>query len=195
MNRTVMLRLFATITPILCLGLGAWLIWGQYQKSVALETDLARVSKNVEFQKTMIAEIGSQPLAEKEPAAPISDAEQAAFLEDLRQIARNTGVVLTKWANVPTAPPTEANKVVLPAWITPMLSNLEVSGPYPAIRNFLYEIARAPRLLNFSGVKWTRNDEKNTTSLSVTITRYVTPPQPADALPASGVASLPKDSL
>jgi hypothetical protein len=193
MNRTVVLRIFAAITPVICVALGTWLVWSQYRRTVTLEEDLGNVTRNLLFQKTMIDEIGSQPLAAKEPAAPFSDAEQSAFLEGLRQIARSSGVTLSKWTNVPSPPKAENDKVLLPAGITPMLSNLEVSGPYEAIRSFLYEVARAPRLLNFSSVRWIRKEDSDITTLSVTITRYVTPPGMAANVPATD-PSAPKES-
>ena len=182
------------LAPILCLALGTWLVWSQYRRSVTLADDLARVHKNVEFQKSMIAEIGSQPLAEKEPSLAMSDAEQATFLEGLRKIASDSGVVLTKWTNVaaPTNPDAKADP--LPDGIIAVLSNLEVNGPYSSVRSFLYEIGKAPRLLNFSAVKWGRKDTDDTTTLSLTITRYVSPPDPAAPAPTSTVSAAPKES-
>jgi Tfp pilus assembly protein PilO len=194
-NQLVRLRLLAVLAPIVCLALGVWLVWSQRQRSVTLEQDLARVRKNVEFQKSMIAEIGSQPLAAKEPSLTMSDAEQATFLEGLRKIAGDSGVVLTKWTNVAAPAPDPNSKAEpLPDGVLPVLSNLEVNGPYASIRSFLYEIGRAPRLLNFSAVKWRRKDTDDTTTLSLTITRYVSPPDPASPVPTSAVSTDSKES-
>lgn len=195
MTQIVRLRLLAVLAPIVCLALGVWLVWSQYRRSVALEDDLARVRKNVEFQKSMIAEIGSQPLAAKEPSLTMSDAEQATFLEGLRKIAGDSGVVLTKWSNVAAPAPDPEGKVApLPDGVIPVLSNLEVNGPYASVRSFLYEIGKAPRLLNFSAVKWRRKDTDDTTTLSLTITRYVSPPDPAAPAQTSIASAASKES-
>ncbi len=182
MNRLSQYRIFAILIPILCLAIGAWITWKQHERLEAARAEDKKVEADIAFQVKMIQEIGSQPLAEKEPTAPASDAEQAAFLDGLRTIARDSGVILTSWSNV-AAPPADKDKPQNYAGAMPMLSTLEVVGPFENVRAFLYSIARAPRLLNFSGIKWSRAEESKSdvTKLSVTITRYVSndlPPAP-----------------
>lgn len=190
MNKLNQYRLFAILIPILCLGVGGWVVFNQYRRLGQLNIEQDKTEQNLAFQKRMIEEIGSQPLAAKEPMAPASDAEQAAFLEGLRTIANDSGVVLTKWNNV-AAPPVDPKKpaAVLPAGVSEALSTLEVEGPYENVRTFLYAIGLAPRLLNFSGIKWARTTDANSTNLKVTITRYVSPPEQADVPPSSTPAS------
>ena len=171
MNKLNQYRLLAVIVPILCLAVGGWVVWNQVKRLNAANVEKAVVEKNLAFQKKMVADIGSQPLAAKEPTAPMSEAEQAQFLESLRTIAKQSGVTLTRWSNVP-APPQDPNKPgALPKDVSAMISTLEVNGGYGNVREFLYSIARAPRLLNFSGIRWGRSG--NGTVLSVTVTRYV----------------------
>lgn len=189
MNKLNQYRLMAVVVPILCLAVGGWVVWGQMKRLGEVSAERAQVEKNLEFQKKMIADIGSQPLAEKEPTVPASDAEQAAFLEGLRTIAKNAGVTLTRWNNVP-APAADPNKpdTGLPKDVSAILSTLEVNGDYSKVREFLYAIARAPRLLNFSGIRWARANDNVTTVLSVTVTRYVStgvPPAPAPSTSVS----------
>ncbi|HJP83577.1 MAG TPA: hypothetical protein VJ835_08740 [Fimbriimonadaceae bacterium] len=191
MNKLNKYRLLAILVPIICFGLGAWLTWSQYQRLKVGQIEHDRVEKNLEFQKQMIATIGSQPVAEKEPTAPISDAEQAGFLDGLRTLARDTGVVLTKWSNVETAPgaPKEDTSG-LPAGVGAIRCTLEVVGPFDNVRSFLYAVGKAPRLLNFSGIKWVRSQDGNSTVLNVTITRYISnaPAAPASQTPASNMS-------
>jgi hypothetical protein len=174
MNKLNQYRLLAVIVPILCLAVGGWVVWNQMKRLGEISAQRAEVEKNLEFQKKMIADIGSQPLAEKEPTVPASDAEQAAFLEGLRTIAKNADVTLTRWSNVP-APTGDQSKqgVQLPKDVAAILSTLEVNGQYSNVREFLYSIARAPRLLNFSGIRWSRASDNASTVLTVTVTRYV----------------------
>lgn len=185
MNKLNQYRLMAVIVPILCLAVGGWVVWNQMKRLGAISVERTEVDKNLEFQKKMIADIGSQPLAEKEPTVPASDAEQAAFLEGLRSIAKSSGVTLTRWTNVP-APPADPSKpeTGLPKDVSAILSTLEVNGDYSNVREFLYAIARAPRLLNFSGIRWGRATNNTSTVLSVTVTRYV----------STGVAPAPAPS-
>jgi len=188
-NKLNQYRMFAVIVPILCLAVGGWVVWNQKTRLDSVVAERAQVEKNLEFKKKMILDIGSQPLAEKEPTVPASDAEQAAFLEGLRSIAKNSGVTLTRWSNVP-APAADPNKpeTGLPQNVSAILSTLEVNGPYSNVRSFLYSIARAPRLLNFSGIRWARAGDSGNTLLSVTVTRYVSTgaaPAPAPANPST----------
>ena len=191
-------RLFAILVPILCLAIGGWVTWNQKRRLEIAKIEHKKIEDDLAFQVRMIKEIGSQPLAEKEPTVLISDAEQAAFLDGLRTIARDSGVILTSWTNVP-APPADPNKpdTSLPTGVLPILSTLEVVGPFENVRSFLYSIARAPRLLNFSGIKWSRTveAESSETKLSVTITRYVSTMQPpAPEAPTKTASRAPDQS-
>jgi len=193
MNKLNQYRLFAVLVPILCLAVGGWVVWNQNKRLRAADVELKRVSENLQFKKKMIADIGNQPLAEKEPTVPGSDAEQAEFLDGLRTIANESGVTLTKWTNV-AAPPADPNKpeTGLPTGVQAMTSTLEIKGSYENVRRFLYTVAAAPRLLNFSGIRWARDGDTVDTILSVTITRYVTTapaPAPANPSPASNEAA------
>ena len=193
MNKIQLHRLLAAVVPILCLAVGGWVVWSQKTRLESLTAEYQRVEKNLKFQKDMIAAIGNEPLAQKEPTVASSDAEQAEFLDGLRTIAKESGVTLTKWTNV-AAPAQDPEKkdAGLPQGVSPILSTLEVNGPYPNVRQFLYTIARAPRLLNFSGIRWARSTSGDNTDLSVTITRYVSATAPAAASPttsASGEAA------
>lgn len=187
MNKLSQYRLFAVLVPILCLCVGGWVVWNQIKRLNMVTAEKAQVEKNLAFQKKMIADIGLQPLAAKEPTVPASEAEQAEFLEGLRTIAKQTGVTLTRWNNV-AAPPPDPNKpdTSMPKDVSAMVSTLEVNGGYSNVRDFLYSIARAPRLLNFSGIRWGRAADNVNTILSVTVTRYVsTGIAPAPEIPKS----------
>jgi Tfp pilus assembly protein PilO len=191
MNKLNQYRLFAVLVPLICLALGGWIAWNQNMRLAAAQVEHDQVAKNLEFQKKMIADIDGQLPPEKDPTVQASDAEQAEFLDGLRTIAGESGVTLTRWSNV-AAPPPDPNKpeTGLPKDVQAMISTLEVNGSYPKVRAFLYSIARAPRLLNFSGIRWSRGGNPDSTLLSVTITRYVsTAPAPAPATADSTAAS------
>lgn len=185
MNKLQQYRLFAILVPIICFGIGGWVVFNQHRRLGQLKIEHEATEKNLAFQRRMIEQIGSEPLAAKEPTVPASNAEQAAFLEGLRTLASDAGVTLTKWTNV-AAQPIDKSKptTALPAGVSEALSTLEIEGPYNNVRSFLYAIGLAPRLLNFSGIKWSRSTETDSTNLKVTITRYVSPPEPVST-PAS----------
>ena len=184
--KTTPARIIAIVIPLLCLAIGGWAIWKQYTRLQSSSLELAQMERNLGVQKALIASISKEPEAAKQPTAPISDGEQAAFLDGLRTIARDSNVQLIRWTNI--SQNADANRdAPAPSGVTPIISTLEVRGLYEDVRTFLYSIAKAPRLLNFSGIRWARaSDQDSSTTLSVTITRYVSPGPPPTA--ASGAA-------
>lgn len=183
MNKIKQFRMLAIVLPILCILAGGASTYLQYKKLNSAKDDLEVAQKDLAFQRSMLEALGEQPVLAKEPAVQPGPNEQSAFLEGLRQLARETGVQLVKWNNAaaaPAAPPAEGQPA---PDVVPMRSSLEVVGSYAAIRNFLYQTQQAPRLLSYSDVKWGREGDAGQTRISLTITRYL-----SNSAPTSGGA-------
>lgn len=133
---------------------------------------------NVASLENMIRQLDVTPLINKDIAAPATPDEQAAFLTQLRVNAADSGVKMVQYNNMgPVAPPPGDPNAQQPSDFTPVASTLAVQGNYTGIRAFAYSLLRAKRLMNMNGVTWKRDPDRNTTTLSFTLIRYVTPPE------------------
>jgi hypothetical protein len=117
--------------------------------------------------------------------------EETLFLTDIRQRAAASGVSIVSWTsnaspadpkrsnarpgeNLPIAPATPGDEL---SDITQVVSNLSLSGTYRSLRTFLGGLASSDRLFTVGNVNWSRTDKG--TQLTVTLTRYVQPANPA----------------
>lgn len=184
----------AVLVPIVVAAYGGWQVSNQMERKRVAEAEENRLRTNNNAIRSLIKQHQVQLVANKVIAAQSSPEEQAAFLTQMRVNAAAAGVKLVRYNNrglvIPprrTNDPKAQNEA--PQLFKPVASNVEVSGPFEAVRGFAYSLLRANRLLNMSGVTWKRDNDKGTTTLSFTLIRYVTDqpmPEPTPTVASSG---------
>jgi hypothetical protein len=203
-------KILTIILPILAVVIAGIFTMTQITRMRSLKEEKEQVDKNIAYLEDLMRQDQLQPLTDKIPAEVQSPAEQAAFLDQLRQLAAASGIQIVRWMNTarsleapapdpnadPNAAPPPASKV------TALMCTMDIKGEYPRMRSFMYSLLRSKRLLNVSSLTWTRTNEYPRTALTFTCTRYVTdqpmnvpaeePAQPAESdvtAPASSNAS------
>lgn len=122
-----------------------------------------------------------EPTKERLAAADDTPDEESEFLRDLRALAIESRVRISRWAGQnrfdPTQPPAEPRAGVgpLPKGVTEVTGTLEVTGPYRSVLSFLHRVENGPRLFNLSDVNWGRPVTGQDVRLTVHISRYVIP--------------------
>jgi hypothetical protein len=179
----------AILVPIIVAGVFGLMISRQNDRRRVAEQQRDQLQARNSSLRTLIRQLQVRPLANKQIAAEDTPDEQAAFLTQMRVNADASDVKLVRYMNRGIAIPRERDPKTPPPIFKPVISNVEVQGPYLGVRAFAYSLLRANRLMNMSGVTWKRNNNGGTT-LSFLLTRYVADPQYVDPVPvAPAVAS------
>ena len=172
----------------------------QHLRQIRLQQELTQ--KQLTDLNQMLTAVSQQPSLTKFPTAPNTPEEQGAFLTMLRAAAEAHGAQLvhfelkstpSEFTNATTVNGTAAATVKkMPDGVIPIFNDVELAGNYPAVREVLYDLLRAPRLYNTTDLKWT-TDDKYITRLRFTLIRYVAvpsaPPAPGNASASAGPAS------
>jgi hypothetical protein len=184
MNQARNYRLLTIALPILAVVIAGIFTMTQITRMRTLRAEKEQVDKNIAYLEDLMRQDQLQPITNKIPAAVLSPEEQAAFLDQLRQLAGQSGIQIIKWTNTarvlnPTQPPPNPNdpkaKEQPPAAkVTALMCTMDIKGEYPRMRSFMYALLRSKRLLNVSSLTWTRTNEYPRTALTFTCTRYVT---------------------
>ena len=119
------------------------------------------------------------PVASQNTTVDRGPHEQNSFLNSLRMIQNQSHVQITRLTNIeastPPQPDSSSSTAAKPAVMAaPVSTSMEVAGKQNDVRQFLYRIQLAPRLMNMTDMKWLR-DVYPTTHLIFTLTRYVAP--------------------
>lgn len=184
------LRIFGWVVPGICLAGAAGVLFNRHQTLSAELKALDNANQAVQLAGAERAAIEVQPSSRRYAAAEQNKMEETLFLTDIRQRAAASGVTIVSWTS--QASPADPKRAsarpgeVIPVEpakpgdelsdITQVVSNLALSGSYRALRTFLGGLASSDRLFTVGNVNWTRTDKG--TQLTVTLTRYVQPPNP-----------------
>jgi len=185
MNQSGNYKLLTIILPIVAVVIAGIFTMTQITRGRSLAEQKEQVDKNIAYIENLMRQDRLQPLTDKIPAEVISPQEQAAFLDQLRQLASASGIEIIRWTNTAralVAPPPKAdpkNPNAKPeetpaSKVTALMCTMDISGEYPRMRSFMYALLRSKRLLNVSALTWTRTNEYPRTALTFTCTRYVT---------------------
>lgn len=184
------IRIFGWVVPGICLAGAAGVLFNRHQTLAAELQALDNANRAVQLAGSERAAIEIRPTARRYAAAEQNKMEETLFLTDIRQRAAASGVSIVSWTsqtspadpkranarpgeNVPIEPAKPGDEL---SDITQVISNLTLSGTYRALRTFLGGLASSDRLFTVGNVNWTRKDKG--TELTVTLTRYVQPPNP-----------------
>lgn len=192
MNRTSIYNLLSVIIPLVCLaGVVAALVILKSRANAAEEQNRQAVQQIavVENRIKELETVERQPLESSVAASPM---EETGFLNLIRGYA-GVGVTIDKFnIATPLAPQGasgEAAAPARPAGVSAVSGSMDVSGPYNAVRQFLYNLHRSSRLFTLRDVKWRRGDKPGTTSASFTLTRYVHSPTQSSTSPAAAAVN------
>jgi hypothetical protein len=181
MKETNPLKIWTVALPVLSVVVAAGVTAYEWNRVRGLEADRDRMKKNIAVLDRLQERMNSEISSPQVPAVAQTVSEQPLYLNNLRTLAAATRVKLVKWTNsapyIPTNQQQLSNNEVqptLPQGITAISSDVEVMGGYEDVRQFLYAVAKSPRLYNMSRVRWTRNDKWPQTGVQFTLVRYVT---------------------
>ena len=190
------IRLATYLMPIVAVPAAIFLVFLQWTHLRALQEQRTKTEHNLAFLDQLSHEMKTQPPLRKVAVIPPTLDEQSLFLDMVRKFADQSHVHLVRYTNRPAPPPppadsAEAKKNGMPPGVAALTSDVEVSGDYNGIRQFLYQLLHAPRLYNTTDLKWTRgayNERWPITRLSFTLLRYVEAPIVVPAKPAGDSA-------
>jgi hypothetical protein len=185
MNQSQNYKILTIVLPIVALVIAAIFTMTQITRGRSLAEQKEQVDKNIAYIENLMQQDRLQPLTDKIPAEVISPQEQAAFLDQLRQLAGASGIEIVRWTNTaralvaPPSTPDPNNPNATPeenpaSKVTALMCTMDISGEYPRMRSFMYALLRSKRLLNVSSLTWSRTNEYPRTALTFTCTRYVT---------------------
>ena len=174
-------KILSIILPIIAVVIAGIFTMTQVTRMRALQEQKKQVDDNIANLERLMRMDQLQPLVNKIPAELMSPEEQAAFLDQLRQLAAASDIQIIRWTNTarqlaaPPPDPKDPNAPVAPASkVTALMCTMDIRGEYPRMRTFMYSLLRSKRLLNVSSLTWTRTNEYPRTALTFTCTRYVT---------------------
>jgi hypothetical protein len=176
-------KILTIVLPIVAVLIAGIFTMTQITRMRSLRSEKEAVDKNIAYLEDLMRQDQLQPLTDKIPAEVISPEEQAAFLDQLRQLAAASGIEIIRWTNTarsltPPPPPNpndpKAKEQPPASKVTALMCTMDIAGEYPAMRSFMYALLRSKRLLNVSGLTWSRTNEYPRTALTFTCTRYVT---------------------
>lgn len=167
MNQAQNYKILTIVLPIVALVIGGIFTMTQITRGRSLGEQKEEVDKNLAYLENLMQQDRLQPLTDKIPAEVISPQEQAAFLDQLRQLAAASGIDIVRWTNtaralVAPAGPTDPNDPNAkpednPASkVTALMCTMDISGEYPRMLSFMYALLRSKRLLNVSSLTWSR---------------------------------------
>jgi hypothetical protein len=174
-------RRIVIFLPIVCLIFGAAVAYSQYRRMVSFQEQQAALQVKIDRLQQTIKETTGQDASLKIATFPRTVDEEPNFLNRLKLLAADSGVKIIRWTSTAkpagVAPGTEASKQP-PALkdVTEIASRVDIAGPYAAVRAFTVRALDSPRLLAINDIVWAR-DQKSGTKLSMTLSRYVTPPE------------------
>lgn len=177
-NQVKSYKILAIVMPIVALIIATIFTMTQITRMRGLQADKAAVDKDIAFLEDLMQQDQLQPITNKIPAEVISQQEQAAFLNQLRQLAAASGVEIVQWTNtarsLATPEPKEGEDPSAASKVQALMCTMNIRGEYARIRSFMYSLLRSTRLLNVSNLTWTRTNEYPRQALTFTCTRYVT---------------------
>jgi hypothetical protein len=195
-------NVLAVVLPLVVVLGSAWLTVFQVRRMRDLESQRRQVEQSIAITQNSIASLEALPPLNRIPTEPFAPKEQVDFLNTLRAYADATRVKLVNWTNAtPLAPISPSNPAAdsqepgstLPRGVIPIGSAVVISGTYANVRDFLYYLLRSPRLFSMTDLRWSRSEQYPNTTVSFTLTRYVT--RPGDNVPAAGGSSAERNPL
>lgn len=183
MNQARNYKILTIVLPIIAVLIAGIFTMTQITRMRSLRTQKEAVDKSYTYITNLMRQDQLQPITDKIPAEVSSPQEQAAFLDQLRQLAAGTGIEIIRWTNTartvtpaPAPNPNDPKAKEQPkaAAVTALMCTMDIAGEYANMRSFMYALLRSKRLLNVSGLTWSRTNEYPRTALTFTCTRYVT---------------------
>lgn len=196
MGRFNLNNVLVVVLPLIVLLGSGWLTMYQLRRMRDLDAQRRQVEQSIAITQNSIASLEALPPLNRIPTEPFAPKEQVDFLNTLRAYADATRVRLVNWSNATplaplstTSPATDTMepKNALPRGVIPIGSAVVISGTYANVREFLYYLLRSPRLFSLTDLRWSRSDQYPNTTVSFTLTRYVT--RPGDSAPAGGTTN------
>ena len=195
-SNTSWIKLATVLMPVVAVLAAGFLIFLQVTRLRSLGEQQTKTENDLVFLNRLSQEIKNQPTLNKIAAIPPALNEQSLFLDMIRKFADQSQVHLVRYTNrvvpAPSADSPEAKKNALPPGVLALTSDVEVSGNYNGIRQFLYQLLHSPRLYNTTDLRWSRGtntDQWPITHLTFTLLRYVETPIIAPAKPAGDNAA------
>ena len=179
MEKPQIFRYVALVTPLVSVMCAMGLTIYEMRRLQNFQSEVTTTQTKISDVNRVINENIALPVASQNTTVDRGPHEQNSFLNSLRMIQNQSHVQITRLTNIEppalAAPdpssPTAARSVVMAA---PISTSMEVVGKQNDVRQFLYRIQLAPRLMNMTDMKWLR-DAYPTTHLIFTLTRYVAP--------------------
>lgn len=185
------LRILGWIIPILCMAIAGWILYGQSLaytdaslKNNQANRDIQQAQKEKELYKSL------KP-SSRYAAGDDVPSEEPAFLNFLRARCEADHVLIDRYQTTTVvygrdkqATPADAGTAALLKGIRKISSTFTFIGVYADIRKLLGELETSDRLYTLTNITWVLARDGSSTSLSVTLSRYVAPPeaQPKPAL-------------
>jgi hypothetical protein len=178
-NKSSVGAIIAVTIPLACAIIFGLMCYSQYRDRDLARAAEAQQKSQVDALIRQRETISTQQLTTKHLAALSTPDEQAQFLTQLRMNAQSANIKLVEYRNMGQVmarrqDPNQRN--ASQSIYRPVASALTVQGPYQGVRAFAYSLLRSDRLMNMNGVSWKRDPDGRTTTLSFTLTRYVTDP-------------------
>ncbi len=182
MNKVALQNFAMIVAPLLSISVAGGGTIYQFRRLQRYQDDLAAKRKQVSILEGSLREMQIKKILPRIPIALQSPREQPEFLNAVRSYAEPLRVQLSRWTNAINKPALAQNNTAngenkeAPKEYQAIANTLEVKGKYTAVRAFLYQLLRAPRLYTLNDVKWSREAKGGLTTTSFTLTRYVTAP-------------------
>ena len=201
MDKQTKFKMATVLFPLVAAIVGGVVYRIEGNKLHRFEADLKAADVQLASVKQIVKEMEGQKRVGRTPTLAMTAREQPIFLDMVRKTADASHIQLVRWTNAPVlaiskADKEDSSKRIYPDDVTPIAGNVEISGRYGDVRNFLYNVLRLPRLVNMSDVKWSRGSKGHLQSVTFTLTRYVAPigKAPEDVDPAVDISVNPAAS-
>jgi len=189
------LRMLGWIIPIVCMTVAAWVLYGQNEAFSEASFKRNQANREVEEAQKEKDLYKLLPMEHRYASVPDVALEETAFLNYLRTRCAANGVRFDKYQtqtitygkDKQATPPDPKNATLLKG-IRKISSTITFVGEYGSVRKLLGELESSDRLYTLTNVAWALAEHG--TTLTMTISRYVEPPNPADAA-AAAKAALP----
>lgn len=183
-------RVVAWLVSGFCLAVSAGLLANRHQAFVEAAHRNAQAAADLQKAREDSLAVLQRPHDAHVACAPRTPLEETQFLIDLRSRAHRCGVSIARWSSRSSSYKKDAGAAPDPSDrilenVTKVSCDLQLDGPYPALRAFLRDLASTQRLFTVSGVNWNRGETSS--ELAMTIGRYVVSDAPASSTaPAAG---------